>query len=73
MMDVWHTQLRLVHRHFPEASLRALRTFALVRAGGVFVYVTPTVARRETECPSHVVQRFRDHGYTIIHIQEPRE
>lgn len=73
-MDVWHTQLRLVHHHMPVAQLRARRDLSLRSnlVGGIFVYVTPTVRRREIVCPAHVVQSFRDLGYTIIHIEEPQ-
>lgn len=72
MMDCWHTQLRLVARYFPTAQLRALKDMRLAR-GGIFVYVSPTVERRETVCPVHVVSMFQQLGYTIIHVQEPRE
>lgn len=71
-MDCWHTQLRLVARHFPEAKLRAMKDMRLAR-GGVFVYVTPTVMIRQQVCPLHIVEAFRQTGYTIIHVQEPRE
>lgn len=74
MMDCWHTQLRLVATHFPEARLRPLRTWQdRIAKTGVFVYVTPTVENRLTKCPPHVVTAFREMGYTIIHVQEPRE
>jgi hypothetical protein len=72
MMDCWHTQLRLVAQHFPDAQLRPMKDTRLAR-GGVFVYVSATVARRETACPLHVVSAFEQLGYTIIHIREPRE
>lgn len=72
--DVWHTQLRIINRHMPEAMLRAHRTMDARKnmIGGTFCYVTPTVRRRETTCPAHVVQAFRDLGYIIIHIEEPQ-
>jgi len=69
MMDVWHTQLRLVHGHFPEVRLRAMKGYALAK-GGMFVYVTP--APRDQTCPANVIETFRALGYTIIHIQEAR-
>lgn len=69
----WHTQLRLVHQHFPSMQLRAIRnTQDHIARGGVFVYVSPTVRRRETVCPAHVVQTFRDLECTIIHVEEPQ-
>lgn len=71
-MDCWHTQLRIVHRHFPEAMLRAMKDTRLAK-GGVFVYVSQSVETRHTVCPLHVVEAFRQLGYTIIHVQEPRE
>lgn len=73
MWDCWHTQLRLVAAHFPEVRLRPLRCKQTARYGSVFVYVSATVDRRETRCPPDVVQWFKELGYTIIHIQEPRE
>lgn len=74
MMDCWHAQLRVVAQHFPAAQLRARRDLSSRSnlVGGTFVYVTQTVRRRESACPAHVVQAFRDLGYTIIHIEEPQ-
>jgi hypothetical protein len=69
----WHTQLRLVHEKFPSVQLRAIsNTQAHIVRGQVFVYVSPTVRRRETVCPAHVVQTFRDLECTIIHVEEPQ-
>lgn len=74
ILDCWHTQLRLVAKHFPEVALRARNgTWGMIAAAqGTFVHVSATVQRRETTCPAHVVQKYRDAGYTIIHIEEPR-
>jgi hypothetical protein len=73
MWLVWHTQLRLVSEHFPDVKLRAIRnTQEMIAPGGVFVYVSPTVRRREVVCPAHVVTALRDHAYTIIHVEEPQ-
>jgi hypothetical protein len=73
MMDVWHTQLRLVARHFPDSQLRAWRQTSHIHAGGgVFCYVVPTVANRNTVVPPNVVKEFRELGFTIIRVEEPR-
>jgi hypothetical protein len=73
MWLVWHTQLRLVHQHFPNMQLRAIsNTQAHIVRGQTFVYVSPTVRRREINCPAHVVQAFRDLECTIIHVEEPQ-
>jgi hypothetical protein len=72
MMDVWHTQLRLVARHFPDSQLRAWRQTLKIHAGGIFCYVVPTVANRNTIVPPHVVEKFRERGFTIIRVEEPR-
>lgn len=72
--DVWHTQLRLVAKYFPAMQLRPLRTTQDINTHGeVFIYVSPSVDRRETRCPPDVAKEFTDRGYIIIHVQEPRE
>lgn len=72
--DVWHTQLRLVHEHFPAQQLRATRTTANgTGVAGIFVYVTPTVQNSRVMCPPNVVREFKDKNYTIIHIREPSD
>ena len=71
MIDCWHTQLRLVHQYYPTTQLRPMKDTRLAR-GGIFVYVLPTVDRRETRCPLEMVARFRELGYTVIRIEEPR-
>lgn len=73
--DVWHTQLRLVAKHFPGGRLRAISSTNKLPVGTHFVYVSPTVDRRETRVvpSSHIVGMMVDSGRIIIHIQEPRE
>lgn len=72
VIDCYHAQLRLVHQYMPHAAVRARRLVDRTMPGGTFCYVTAAVDRRETRCPAHVVQQFRDLGYIIIHIEEPQ-
>lgn len=73
MIHCWHTQLRLVHNHHPSAQIRPLRNYQEhIPPEGTFCHVTPTVRRRETTCPPHVVKAFRELGWTIVHIEEPQ-
>lgn len=76
MIDCWHTQCALIHNHFPDMRLRVRRSRPIVAPGigGVsgFVYVLATVDDRRTRCPPEVIAQYRELGYTIIRIEEPR-
>lgn len=72
MIDVWHTQLRLVSKYFSDHQLRAIRQRGDYK-GEVFAYVTPSVARRELVCPPSIIEWAKEKGYVVIHVQEPRD
>jgi hypothetical protein len=73
ILDCWHQQLRLVAKYYPDARIRATRTGQEIRYGNIFVHVSASVDRRETRCPLSIIEKYKTQGYTIIHIQEPRE
>ncbi len=76
MIDCWHTQLALIHKHFPDMRLRVRKSRPMFAAGvggtTAFVYVLPTVDDRRTRCPPEVVAQYRELDYVIIRIEEPR-